>query len=333
MTAVPDRRQNPAAARSDWSPGPTVSVVIPTCGRPRRLQRTLATVFGQVGVELEVLLVQDGPDAEASTAGLVERTRDDRLRTVTLEGAVGMTAARNMGLARAHGQWVAFLDDDDLWSPNKLRDQLVAAGQDAAFVYSAVVIVDDRCRVIAAVPAPEPHLLLRQVLERNVIPATSSNLLVRRESLLQLDGFDESFRCIADWDASIRLAATFDAAADPNYAVAHVLHSGNWSLTRQDEHRAELRRLMAKHRDRTRSLGVGVDEAWFMRWLASGHRRSGQRLAAVRLYLEAAMRHRHPLDLARGLHAALGFPSPRRSLPAVPWLQSIAPASDWPASD
>ena len=93
-----------------------MSVVIPTRDRPRLLQRALASALRQVGVVAEVVIVDDGgspPVALAPTGGRVRVLRKDR--------SEGVSAARNAGIAAARGEWVAFLDDDDVWAPAKLE--------------------------------------------------------------------------------------------------------------------------------------------------------------------------------------------------------------------
>jgi glycosyltransferase involved in cell wall biosynthesis len=102
-----------------------VTVVIPTRDRLASLLATLAGVWRQSDVQLEVVIVDDGsrPEVAAEYEGLCS----DRVRVLRNAESRGPGAARNAGIAIARGQWVAFLDDDDLWAPSKLRRQLDAA--------------------------------------------------------------------------------------------------------------------------------------------------------------------------------------------------------------
>jgi hypothetical protein len=72
-----------------------------------------------------VVVVVDGPDA--TTVKVLEQMNDPRLRVIELEESVGASEARNIGAARAHGQWIALLDDDDEWQPTKIEKQFAAA--------------------------------------------------------------------------------------------------------------------------------------------------------------------------------------------------------------
>ena len=123
---------------------------------------------------------------------------------------------------------MAFLDDDDLWASQKLAGQLrTARDTDIAAVYSGVVVADDGLRPLRVITPPDPAGLRTELLRSNRIPAGASNLLIRRETLEQLGGFDASLAHLADWDAWIRLAQQARFAAVPEATVAYVQHKGN----------------------------------------------------------------------------------------------------------
>ncbi|MFK7600989.1 glycosyltransferase family 2 protein [Deinococcus sp. SM5_A1] len=109
---------------------PLISVVIPTFKRPDLLlERGLASALAQHYPHLEVLVVMDGPDP--LTAAALAGVDDARLRPLTLPSNQGPSAARNYGVQNARGEWVAFLDDDDLWRPEKLARQMELAQRSA----------------------------------------------------------------------------------------------------------------------------------------------------------------------------------------------------------
>jgi glycosyltransferase involved in cell wall biosynthesis len=106
-----------------------VSVVIPTLKRPELLLRALQSVLAQTHANLEAIVVVDGPD-EPTLAALAS-VHDPRLTFFANPRSLTAAGARNAGVARATGDWVAFLDDDDEWLPTKLEKQLaLAAGRD-----------------------------------------------------------------------------------------------------------------------------------------------------------------------------------------------------------
>lgn len=100
-----------------------VSVIIPTRERPLLVQRAVKSALEQTLKKIEVVVVIDGQDAE--TCAELAKLSDSRLNVIELPVSGGAARARNVGVAEAQGEWVAFLDDDDEWLPQKLERQLV----------------------------------------------------------------------------------------------------------------------------------------------------------------------------------------------------------------
>lgn len=112
-----------AARRSEQEP--RVSVVIPTHRRPQLLERAIASALAQTMADLEVVVVVDGADSASET--VLAHCRDRRVRGIVLDVTRGPAGARNAGVLAARAGWIAFLDDDDEWLPDKLQMQLAAA--------------------------------------------------------------------------------------------------------------------------------------------------------------------------------------------------------------
>ena len=106
------------------SPATRVSVVIPTRNRCSLLARALECVQRQRGVEVEAVVVDDG--SEDGTSEYLKRVSGVELAVVRHKRPRGVATARNAGVERASASWVAFLDDDDLWAPDKLARQVAA---------------------------------------------------------------------------------------------------------------------------------------------------------------------------------------------------------------
>lgn len=104
---------------------PLVSIVIPTRNRPETVCRAVRCALDQTYRNLEVVVVIDGPDP--ATLDALEALNDQRLYVIALPGNVGGSEARNTGVRHARGEWIAFLDDDDEWLPEKIERQLAAA--------------------------------------------------------------------------------------------------------------------------------------------------------------------------------------------------------------
>jgi glycosyltransferase involved in cell wall biosynthesis len=279
---------------------PEVTVVIPTRNRAPLLGGALSSALAQEEVDIEVIVVDDGStdDTQARLAAI----GDPRLHLLRHEASQGVARARNAALALAGGEWVAFLDDDDLWAPRKLRWQLdAAAAAGASFAYGAAIVVDDRKGVRQEVPAPPAGTIARDVLARNVIPGGCSNAIARAEVARAVGGFDESLAMLADWDLWIRLLQRCPAAACPQVVVAYRRHAATMLVQGEVDALAELETLVRKHGGLTTAAGARMDRRALYRYFARAHRRRGRRAPAARLYARAAVSGRSPGDAVRAL--------------------------------
>ena len=280
---------------------PQVSVVIPTRNRWDLLSRHgLASALGQEDVEAEVVVVDDGSDD--GSAEKLAGFEHARLRSVRRNEQGGQALALNAGIEAARGQWIAFLDDDDLWSPRKLRAQLDSAtSREADFVYGSMVAVDSSGEVLETFPTPPPDQLCRLLRRQNVLRCPSS-VMARAELVRQIGGLDENLNELTDWDFFIRLADAGRGAACPELVVGYFVHPQNRRLRQDSDVAGEFRYLVAKH-----SRGdLPVERAGFARWVAMGHLRAGRRLRAVTVYLGSALRDRDPGNALRAGVALFG---------------------------
>jgi glycosyltransferase involved in cell wall biosynthesis len=256
------------------------SVIVPTRNRGGMLGTTLRTVLAQRGVEIEVIVVNDASSDD--TLSTLAAFDDPRLRAVHTTTPAGPNAARNRGAAQARSPWLAFVDDDDLWAPDKLASQLRAAEEeDRAWAYAGSVNVNERLEIIHGTPPPPPEDVVARVRRLNPIPASASNVIIRRASFESEGGFHEELRSCEEWDLWIRLADSGPPAWVPEPLVAYRLHPGNAIL--DVEALVEgARRLEALH-------GTRIDWGHFHRWIAQLCLRGGQRGAALRSYARSAL--------------------------------------------
>jgi hypothetical protein len=257
---------DPASGSPRGSDGPAVSVVIPTRNREHLISDAVAMALEQRDVALEVIVVDDA--STDGTASVLAGIDDPRLRVVSRPQQGRLAAARNSGIEAARGQWVALLDDDDVWSPDKLRLQVAACAEtDAGFAYGGAITVSENLEPLHVWRQPAPDALLRELLVINVLPAGASNVLVRTDVIRELGGFDVALSHTADWDMWIRLAAASKGASVPEVLVAYRLHSGQES-DRGDEMVAELAAIESKYRDLRLELGVELDREAFESYAA-----------------------------------------------------------------
>jgi glycosyltransferase involved in cell wall biosynthesis len=201
---------------------PLVTVVIPTRNRPEMVCRAVRSALGQTYLNLEVVVVVDGPDS--ATVAALEALGEHRLRIVALSESVGGSEARNTGIRAANGAWVALLDDDDEWLPLKIEQQMRFAGEPASEnllvacrYYHRADQVED---VIRPRKLPTPRQSLVDYLFDFGCGFQTSGYLCTR-SLAQCMPFDPQLIVEQDTDWMLRLALLPDlnviAIGEPLY--------------------------------------------------------------------------------------------------------------------
>lgn len=192
---------------------PPISVVIPTYNRARELERALRSVQSQTILPYEVIVCDDGSSDE--TRELVQRIRGPVPVIYCYQQNSGLPAcARNLGVRRSRGEFVAFLDSDDWWVPEKVEQVLKAGLAECDVVYHPLIKVPSTSKFKGgrfARSRPLRHPVFDDLLRRgNVIP--NSSAVVRRSTLLQVGGLNESvtLRSWEDFDLWLRIAQVSD---------------------------------------------------------------------------------------------------------------------------
>ena len=283
---------------------PGVSVVIPTRNRLHLLRATLASALGQVGVDHEVVVVDDGSDD--GTGDYLADIVDERLRVVTHRTASGVSAARNTGLAESCHEWVAFLDDDDLWAPDKLAAQLAAGRHGYGWVTVGAVDVDHELRVTGGAHPPSAEKDTARLLQANNVPGGGSGTMLRTELVRAVGGFDPALRTLADWDLWIRVAPLGDMAYVRRPLVAYRVHAGSMSHT-DDRFLRELEGIAHKHAASLTARGVDVNTSGYLWWYADNLLRAGARPQARATWRALVRRRTSPRALVA---AALAHVAP-----------------------
>ena len=187
---------------------PKISVIIPVYNGEKTIKKTIESVLKQTLQDFELIVINDG--SQDKTLEILSSIQDPRLRVLSYFNA-GLASSRNRGITEATGEYISFLDADDLWTPDKLADQLkvLQENPDAMVAYSWTDCIDElgqfsrRGSYISAVGSVYPELCLIDFLENG------SNPLIKRQVFTQVGHFDESLPCAEDWDMWLRLAMDY----------------------------------------------------------------------------------------------------------------------------
>ena len=210
---------------------PLVSVVIPTYNRRAFLAEAVHTVLAQTCADLELIVVDDG--STDHTAPMVEGVADPRVNLISLRHSGSPARARNAGIERARGRYIAFLDSDNLWEPSKLEDQLaaLAARPECRWCHTGQRCIDE---IGAPHPwSPLPRLAsegwIVEPLLRRRMGVNGSSVLVDSAFLREIGGFDETFVWGEDYDLWVRLALRSPIACVPGARLQHRIHANQFT--------------------------------------------------------------------------------------------------------
>lgn len=187
---------------------PPVSVVIPAFNVASVIRETLESVRRQTFQDFETIIVDDGSTDD--TAAIVRQfcETDARFKLVAQSNA-GVSVARNQGILKARGEWIALLDGDDLWFPEKLECQMALSREDprANFLFTNFYFWDGR-RDLSLMypdnqPLPDGDTTRRLVFDYTYLTST---VAVRRRTLLEVNLFDPEMLMAQDWDLWLRIA-------------------------------------------------------------------------------------------------------------------------------
>lgn len=288
-----------------------VSVILPTFNRGARIGAAVDSVLAQTWRPLELVIVDDGSSDD--TPGVLAELRP-RIEAAGVSARVirqdnaGVAAARSRGMAEATGEWLAFLDDDDLWLPEKTARQMELAQQAGADACSGISRISQPDGSIEHVPGPGQQLLQGFCPADNVRGTRHSHvvsLLVSRKAALATGDFDSRLRVAEDLEWIARLCHHATWAALPEVVHLYERNAPGPALTREagvdaaqrnDENRARMLDLV-----REKCAGLrGWDESAWRERAGVEYRAFVRHALGARRYRRAIRLYRHGLELSGG---------------------------------
>jgi teichuronic acid biosynthesis glycosyltransferase TuaG len=238
---------------------PLVSIIMPAYNAEKTIVESIESVIRQTYVNWELIIVNDG--SKDSTSALVLAINDERLRLIEQENC-GVASARNNGIKNVKGEFIAFLDSDDLWVEEKLERQIgTLVGNKCKMCYSKTWCFGESsnqtsdCFVNVELDFEDKH----KILIYDFIPILT--VLIAKDVIDEVGYFDESLRGVEDWDLWIRVLQKYEAIYLneflAKYRVSSTGLSGNF-----ENHFIEENKVWKKHID-LYSKELNIYRHWF----------------------------------------------------------------------
>lgn len=177
---------------------PKISIITPAYNCEKYLEQSVDSVLSQTWQDWELLIIDDC--SKDNTYALMQKLakKDERIRIIQNPQNSGAAATRNNGVRQASGEWIAFIDSDDLWEPDKLEKQmaLLTKNPEAALVFTGSAFIDAQGNRIAHILHVPEKINRKKLLGQNVI--SCSSVLIRKELMKEFpmpeeDGIHEDF--------------------------------------------------------------------------------------------------------------------------------------------
>lgn len=188
---------------------PLISIIIPVYNGEKTIRETVQSALNQSFTDFELIVINDG--SQDATLDIVSSFSDARVKVFSFTNG-GLPVSRNRGISLANGEYISFLDADDLWTPDKLEKQLTVlkTNPQAGVAYSWTDCIDESGQFLRQ----SAYATVRGDVQANLLLAnfisSGSNVLVRKQALMDIGGFDETLSNCQDWDLWLRLSTRYE---------------------------------------------------------------------------------------------------------------------------
>ncbi|HUI83598.1 MAG TPA: glycosyltransferase [Candidatus Binatia bacterium] len=268
---------------------PPVSIIMNVRNGASFLREALDSVLAQTFVGWELIVWDDRSTDES--ASIVSSYRDRRIRYHLSPDETPLGEARNRAIRQATGEWLAFLDQDDIWLPHKLEQQIALAAPEVGIIYGRTVLFDARRGDLRDYdyahefrPLPEGDIFAE--LFRHACFITMSSAMLRRSAVEEIGGIPGSIQVAPDYYLYTAIARRYQARAVQQVICRYRIHSGSMSVSQQHRMRlhseplsivnqwaAQIEPHLAAHRRMTYSTALALEEMRSPRTARAGLRR------------------------------------------------------------
>jgi glycosyltransferase involved in cell wall biosynthesis len=206
---------------------PKVSVIIPNYNYSQYIGEAVESVLSQTYANVEIIVVDDG--SKDNSLEILE-TFGNKIKVIAQQNA-GVSAARNNGVANSDGEFIAFLDADDVWLPEKLEKQIERFSTDNSLglVHVAVQDIDAKGNNLDihldGLSGNVSHEIL--LLERSVVLGGGSGIMIPRKVFDEVGGFDSRLSTSADWDIFYQISSRYKVGFINEILLKYRIHGSN----------------------------------------------------------------------------------------------------------
>jgi glycosyltransferase involved in cell wall biosynthesis len=199
------------------------TVIIPTYNRENFIKDTIESVFAQTYKNWELIIIDDG--SNDNTQSIVKSFKDERIRYIWQKNS-GLNAARNTGIKNSRGEYISFLDSDDIWEPEKLAKQVEILDKkpDIGLVYCGTSLIDEKNNYIGKKPLiTHRGYVLDKLVMYNFL-YNGSCVLFRKSCLAKVGFCDETVVRMTDWEFYLRFSIYFKFWGIDKYLLKYRIH-------------------------------------------------------------------------------------------------------------
>lgn len=219
---------------------PLVSVILPTYNRAEMMIKAARSVLSQTYTNIELVIVDDHSTDDTET--LAKSIDDKRVRYLRNETNMGANHTRNRGILNSHGEFLALVDDDDLWLPEKIKRQIElfqSSPENVGLVYCGFRVQTGNGHVLMDVKPEHRGSVHDILLRKNILGSPTP--VIRRTAFLSAGMFDESMNNCQDWDLWIRISKSHNFDYVDEILAMFTVHGSQKSQSIENKIRARLR--------------------------------------------------------------------------------------------
>ena len=220
---------------------PTLSILMPVYNAEKYLAQAVDSILKQTYTDFEFLITDDASTDQSFAILRRYAQSDPRIKLTKQEKNVGLQKALNQMLKEAQGKYIARMDADDIALPNRFTDQvkILATDKEVIAVGGAFNLIDEKSRFLTVIRPPQDNDTIQEKALAGHTPICHPSVMMRREAVLQVGGYDESLKTVEDLDLFLKLGEIGELRNLQESVISYRLHGASVSETKGQQQRRE----------------------------------------------------------------------------------------------